>query len=74
MNFLNGRWCASVVCVPAPKPGEPTPPVFRWKEPGAAAWDTGDQLPASVLKTLPGPEWSRCEAHRFRRMGDGRAA
>lgn len=72
MNLLNGRWCASVVCVPAAKPGQPASPVFRWEADGV--WREGDQLPAAIQKTLPGPEWSRCEAHRFRRMGDRRAA
>lgn len=69
MNLLHGCWCPSVVCVPAPKVGQPDAGIFR-----LADGRTVDELPPAVAAALPGPEWERCESHRLRRLGSRRAA
>jgi hypothetical protein len=73
MNLMHGVWCPPVVCVPAAPPGQPAAPVFRWRD-DAGVWHAGAELPVAIQQRLPGPEWARCEAHRFRRLGDRRAA
>lgn len=47
-------------------------PAFQWHD--GQAWRQGDELPAPIASALPGPLWEACEAHRYRRMGDQRAA
>lgn len=72
MNFLHGVWCPSVVKVRQEKPGQQPTPIFRWLD--GQTWHEGDELPAHIAAALPGPEWSACEDHRYRRMAYRRAA
>ncbi|MEY2800914.1 MAG: hypothetical protein RL513_498 [Pseudomonadota bacterium] len=61
MNLLRGQSCPPVVC-------RRSGPVFSWQT--AEGWHEGDELPDRVSRMLPGPEWERCEAHRYRRMAE----
>lgn len=72
LNFLHGVWCPPVVKVQREKPGHPPTPFFEWKD--GKHWHSGDELPAHIAAALPGPEWSVCESHRYRRIAYRRAA
>jgi hypothetical protein len=64
-NLVCGVACPPVIC-------QRRGPTFRWHD--GTTWREGDALPIAIARALPGPEWSRCESHRYRRMGDRRAA
>lgn len=60
-NIVASRTCPPVIC-------QQTGPVFKWHD--GKDWQQGDELPAAIKDALPGPEWSRCEVHAWRRMGE----
>ncbi len=66
MNWIHGVACVPVVC-------QPTGHVFKWQD-ADGRWHWCDVLPDHVTASLPGIEWARCEAHRYRRMGDRKGA
>jgi hypothetical protein len=66
VNLIRGVVCIPVVC-------QPDGYAFRWQD-ADQRWHRCDVLPPHVAASLPGIEWSRCEAHRHRRMGDRRGA
>ncbi len=62
MNQIGNCICPSVIC-------QRQGPYFRWQE-SDGEWCQADALPQEIAETLPLAEWSRCEVHRFRRMGE----
>jgi hypothetical protein len=64
VNLLHGVRCPPVIC-------KQTGRAFQWRS-DDGQWHSGDELPAEIANALPGPEWERCENHRYRVMGDAR--
>jgi hypothetical protein len=60
MNTIALHTCPSVIC-------QPKGHAFKWESPDGT-WPTGDDLPPEIAAQLPGPEWARCELHRWRRI------
>jgi hypothetical protein len=65
-NVVEGVACPAVIC-------QRTGPAFRWQD-ADGQWREGDALPAEIEQALPGPEWGRCVAHGWRRLGDRQGA